>query len=164
MKSKSIILISIIILIGIVIGVYRFFPYIYLSMTFIKLPQSYIIKGFNENKTQFENVANFMQSNQHVVINKDYQNKITIEKVGGGKSTPYPVDEQLRTDINKIILNLKYKTIIKDGNTIYFVRRSDLGSSQGVAFSIDGKPPEENQFNKLELLENNWYYYDDKSD
>ena len=55
-----------------------------------------------------------------------------------------------------------YRVISKDGNTINFLRWSNLDNGRGVAFSIDGSEPKLQFLTKLEpLSEPNWYYYEE---
>lgn len=51
--------------------------------------------------------------------------------------------------------------ISKRKNTISFQKWSTLDMGSGIAYSIDGNKPILEMLTKLEIIDNNWYYYEE---
>ena len=109
-------------------------------------------KIFNEDSELLETVV-------HYLANSESENMyITDTIIGNGANI---------NDINTIeainaLISRSYSVISKDGNTISFLRWSNLDSGRGIAYSINGSEPTLQFLTKLEALtESDWYYYEE---
>jgi len=117
---------------------------------------------FEKDKDQIFTVCNYLAKSEHKSIYIASSMNNEIMSVGGIEENIMEVDV---IQAIKILKDKRYSVIIKNENTIYFQRWSDLDSGRGVAYSADGKKPQIDCLIYLEpLQEENWYYYEEDYD
>lgn len=122
------------------------------------------------NKKSME--KDFQKNKEAIVVVKDYMansnyNELYISPsmTNGKISISGETTKITDTNVVKAINKLKsrgYHVIVKDNNTIYFQRWSNLDNGRGIAYSITDDLPELQFLTKLEpLSEVHWYYYEE---
>lgn len=63
--------------------------------------------------------------------------------------------------LRRLLVDKKYRYIMKDDNAIYFTKYASLGNGYGVAFSVDGRSPKNEFVIFNERIDDyvGWYYY-----
>jgi len=79
-----------------------------------------------------------------------------------GKSVPIEDPKVLR-DITTLFKSKGYGVIGKRGDTIYFLISTAREHNRGIAYTIDGNPPELDFIVDYKLLssDGHWYYYEE---
>ena len=70
-------------------------------------------------------------------------------------------DNNLNNNLLILFNDLKYYSIRKNMNGIYFMKHSGKSFEQGLVYSIDGEKPNSLyiKIDEFTLISDNWYYY-----
>ena len=125
-----------------------------------------VISSYSKNKQLFDDIKNsLLNYSEDLDITSYKQNGSTYIlsiSINDNEANDEDVkDKSLNSNLSLLFKDLKYYSISKYKNGIYFMKHSGRSFEQGVVYSIDGKKPDSQsiQINTLYSIGNNWYYY-----
>lgn len=133
--------------------------------------ESSVVESYKKNESVFNLTAKSISKYPEEVdlyASKSANKKYTITLSTYDKSALQTItneeiieDDSLNANLLKIFNNLKYFSIGKNMNSIFFTKNSGLFFEQGLAYSLDGNPPTSSNMKIAYLAPTGegWYYY-----
>lgn len=142
-------------------------PIMMLTIPFFRykdITKEHIVEDLKIEKRNFEAIVNYLEEEDgDISIRKIGKDKIVIErfneKVTGYIENLEISDMFLKDAIWTIINKKNYRSIVEERQTIYFIKKVDIGYEEGVFYTKDGTFPEYPKIAFTDLIEGNWYYY-----
>lgn len=126
---------------------------LYFFMSQATVTKESIIRKFNHNVKSFEKIRQYLQNTKgelHIYDNS------TIDISINNNYKTIKLNKSIKSDVNKIINELKYEEIYKDSKgTIIFTRTDDNGEEQGIYYS---KNNIKYGWRNVKICDG-WYYY-----
>ena len=125
--------------------------------------KSNTVKSFKTNQIVLEQVATTFSKNKYRFMTIDEkmlksEGKVYVDDTMG--FNPIEIDTETMENIKTLIVDLNFKTITKSKNAIYFTRYAKMGIGYGLVYSSDGSTPNNDLLISIEIITNNWYYYE----
>lgn len=123
-------------------------------------------KVYYSNKAILNDVADYLKEQDYDFIalyDDKKSDKVYVSNENEVTKYIKISDESVALKIDYLFVNIKYESIAKKGNGIYFQRWSGLKYRGGVVYTMDGERPQNKRLINLQPLpEKNWYFYEER--
>ena len=121
-----------------------------------KKGKEYYIEIFQKNQNIFEDIfSNLMSLENEISIIKESGKIIAIQNGNRIEITDYILDEETKSNIERVIRDLGIRRITKSSTDIEYVYNSNK-DSHSIAYATDKNSL--NSYTDVQHLEGNWYY------
>ncbi len=119
------------------------------------------INSFNNNIEGMEAIAHEWNSLNYTYMFTDKEKYEAGLIVTGYKPNENISVVNCKYDLENLLINKKYKCIMKNNNAVFFTKYASLGNGYGIAFSEDGNKPKNEFILSSEKIDSSdkWYFY-----